>query len=189
MKKILILGSRGFLGSATLEHLESKGYCDVLGCVEDIRDKELIEPYFKNAEFVIHAAGETKRIQDETACQSINVWGTRNVIELCLENNCKLIHLGSTARKMAYGRSKEQSEKEVTEASGKGLKTIVLKLCPIVHLNDPLMKWGRRYPLEDLVRDIEGIIENHDFNRFKLIDYKQFKNEKSSRIYFSRTQV
>ena len=170
-----MLGARGFIGSHLLVYLESKGY-DVLGCTEDIRKIEAIEPYFKNADIVVHAAGEVKKTQDEEACHTTNVLGTRNVISLCLENKCNLIHLSSTARKMAYGKSKQASQQDVQDASTNlGLGAIVLRLCPIVKKDDPLMKWGRRYPMEDLLKDIENIIKDHDFNKFEVVDYQQFK--------------
>jgi len=189
-KRILMLGARGFLGSHLLVYLESKGF-DVLGCTEDIRNRDLIEPYFKNADIVINAAGETKKIKDRNACHTTNVLGTKNIIYLCLENNCKLIHLSSTSRKMAYGKSKQASQQDVQDAfTNLGLRAIILRLCPIVTLDDPLMVWGRRYPLEDLLRDIEKIIEKHDFNKFKLIDYQKFKHsqyEESSNLHKPRT--
>jgi len=181
MKKILILGYRGFIGHNLFMYLSSKGY-SITAITKDIRDKEEIRPYFEGMEFVIHAAGEAKKIQDEEACHFTNVLGTKNVIELCKEYHCKLIHFSSTAEKMAYGRSKQESQKMVEES---GLRTIILRLCPIVKLKDPLMKWGRRYPIEHLVEDVEWIIETHDFNN-EVVDYKQFKNEKSSRIHFAR---
>lgn len=160
-----------------MAHLQDKGF-DVLGCVEDIRNKELIDPYFKNAEFVIHAAGEVKKIHDREACHTTNVLGTKNVVELCVENKCKLIHLSSVTRHTPYGRSKQQSQQDVEDAAKNGLKVIILRLCPIVKRDDPLMQWGRRYPLEDLVKDIEGIIRNHYFDKYELVDYKQFKESR-----------
>lgn len=164
-------------------HLCSKGH-NITGLTKDIRDKEALRPYFSGIEFVIHAAGETKKINDEEACHSTNVLGTKNIIELCQEYRCKLIHFSSTARKTAYGRSKQESQKMVEES---GIKAIILRLCPIVKLDDPLMKWGRRYPIEHLVEDVEKIIENYDFKEIKVIDYKQFKNAKSFNLHFTRT--
>lgn len=181
MIKILVTSDRGFIGSKLSSFLEQKGY-EVLGLDEDIRDGELIAPYFMNVDFVIHTAGETQNQDNEELCHSTNVLGTKNVIESCIKNKCKLIHLSSTARKTAYGRSKQESQDDVKEATGKGLKAIILRLCPIVTLNDPLMVWGRRYPVEELIKDIEEIIRKHNFDKFELIDY-----EKSTHIRFPRT--
>jgi nucleoside-diphosphate-sugar epimerase len=173
---------KGFIGNSLFMHLTSKGY-NIIGITKDIRDKEALRPYFEGVEIVIHAAGESKKIKDEEACHSTNVLGTKNVIELCKEYHCRLIHFSSTAERMAYGRSKQESQKMVEDS---GLEAIILRLCPIVKLDDPLMKWGRRYPIEHLVEDVEMIIENHDFKDIKVVDYKQFKHEKSSHIYFPR---
>jgi nucleoside-diphosphate-sugar epimerase len=180
MKKILILGMKGFLGNNLFMHLTSKGY-NIIGITKDIRDKEALRPYFEGVEIVINAAGESKKIKDEEACHSTNVLGTKNIIELCTQYHCKLIHLSSTAMKMAYGRSKQESQKLVEDSK---IKYTILRLCPIVKLSDPLMKWGRRYPLEHLMVDIEKVIES-DFKN-KVIDYQQFKNEKSFNLYFPR---
>jgi nucleoside-diphosphate-sugar epimerase len=180
---IKILGSRGFIGSELLAYIEKIGY-EVEGVTEDIRDKEKLSPHLKDSEFIINAVGETKEQQNEELCHATNVLGTKNVVELCIEHDCKLIHLSSTARKTAYGRSKQESQKVVEEA--KGLRAVILRLCPIVKLDDPLMIWGKRYPIEELVKDIEFIIGTHNFKEVELIDYK---DEKSTDIYKSRTQV
>jgi len=182
-KRILILGSRGLIGSHLLSYLEGKGY-DVLGCVEDIRIREYIEPYFKNVEFVIHAAGETQDQNNEELCYATNVLGTKNIVELCIENGCKLIHLGSTARKLAYGRSKQMSQRLVENSVKDGLKVVILRLCPILKLDDPLSKTGRNYPVEALIVDIDMIIKEHNFDKFELRDYK---SEKSHNLHITRT--
>ena len=182
-KKILVLGSKGFIGSAVLSFLKERGH-DVFGVTDDIRNKKKIKPHLWNVDFVVHAAGESKDQNNEKLCFETNVIGTKNIIEACIENKCKLIHLSSTARKLAYGRSKQLSQQLVEDA--RGLRAVILRLCPIVTLDDPLMEWGRRYPLEDLVRDIEKIILTHDFKGRKVIDYKQFKKsqyEKSTNLH------
>lgn len=178
-----MLGTRGFIGSHLKSYLEERGY-DVLGCVEDIRVREYIEPYFKNAEFVINAAGETKDQNNEELCFATNVLGTKNIVELCIENGCKLIHLSSTARKLAYGRSKQESQKLVENAVKDGLKVVILRLCPILKLDDPLTKPGRNYPVEALVVDIDIIIMEHNFDKSELRDYK---SEKSINLHQPRT--
>jgi nucleoside-diphosphate-sugar epimerase len=169
MKRILLTSSKGFIGSNLFSFLEKRGF-DVLGLDEDIRDKEAMRPYFLNADLVVHTAGETQEQNNEELCHATNVVGTRNVVELCVEYGCKLIHLSSTARKLAYGRSKQEAQKLVEKA--KGLKVVVLRLCPIVKRDDPLMVPGKRYALEDLITDIEYIMLTNDFDNFKLIDYE-----------------
>jgi len=179
--KILLTGSKGFLGSNILAYFQKKCY-NIVGITEDIRDKEALRPYFKDAEFVIHSAGKTNDQNNEKICYEVNVLGTKNVVELCQEYGCKLIHFSSTARKTQYGKSKQESQKLVENA--KELKVVIMRLCPIVKMDDPLMVWGRRYPIENLVVDVENIILTHDFNK-ELIDYKKL-NEKLTNLRQSR---
>lgn len=182
-KRVLVTGYKGFIGSHIFSYLMERGY-DVLGLDEDIRDKESMRLYFLNVDLVIHAAGETQDQNNEELCHDINVLGTKNVIELCIEKGCKLIHLSSTARKLAYGRSKQESQQLVDNSVKDGLKAIVLRLCPILKLDDPLTIPGRNYSIEALVVDIDLIIMNNNFDEFEIVDYKEVikKYEKSPDI-------
>lgn len=182
MSKILVTGCRGFIGSELIKYLQEKHY-DVAGIDVDIRDANSLRPYFKNTEFVIHAAGKVKKgIPNPEIYYSINVLGTRNIIELCLENGLKLIHLGSVVAQkpfrteIAYCVSKLASQNLVERYSlQKGLKAIVLKLCVIYNRENDTGRRGARYPIEKLSADIENIIITHDFNKYKLIDYSNIR--------------
>lgn len=189
MKRILITGNKGFLGSNLYSYLEELGY-DVLGLDEDIRDKDAVRPYFIGTEIVIHAAAIVPKENEEPGRDyyGVNVLGTKNIAELCIENNCKLIYFSTTAKQRKYGKTKQEAQKLVETFASKGLKTVILRLCPIVKRDDPLMKWGRRYPIEYLVEDIENIIKTNDFDKFKLIDYKEVTRnyEESSDIHIAR---
>lgn len=168
MLKIIITGSHGFIGSRLLNYLKEKQY-DVVGVEEDVRNKETLRPYFKDAEFVIHAAAQTKETKDIDLYYQTNVDGTKNVVELCIENETKLIHLGTVARQRHYGVSKQQAQKVVEDNIKNGLKAVSLILCAIYpggERNDE-----KRYPLEKLISDIEEIIRTHDYNDYKLIKY------------------
>lgn len=168
MPKIIITGSHGFIGSRLLTYLKEKQY-DVTGVEQDVCNKEVLRPYFKNAEFVIHTAAQTKETKDINLYYQTNVDGTKNVVELCIENETKLIHLSTVARQRHYGVSKQQAQKVVENNLKNGLKAVSLVLCAIYPgggRNDQ-----RRYPLEKLISDIEEIIKIHDFNDYKLIKY------------------
>lgn len=179
MKKIAITGYKGFIGSNLTSFLNKKGY-DVIGIEADIRNKEALQfvfSFFKDIEFVIHTAGETKALDDEKLCYMTNVVGTQNIIDLCLEYGYKLIHLSSIARRQAYGRSKQKGQRLVERAClNNKLKAIILRLCSIVHKDDPLMKKGKRYSIEELVEDIENIIKNYNFNECGIFDYQYEKH-------------
>jgi nucleoside-diphosphate-sugar epimerase len=178
MSMILITGSRGFIGSELTFYFQNKGY-DALGINIDIRDKKELRPYFQNSTFVIHAAGKVKKgIPDQETYYSTNVLGTRNVIELCLENNCKLIHLSSIVadgpfiEEVPYAISKLASQNLVEDfCLNKNLKAITLKLCVIYSKENDTHRKGARYQIEKLLEDIENIINTYDFNIYKLIDY------------------
>jgi nucleoside-diphosphate-sugar epimerase len=176
MPKILVTGCKGFIGSQTISYLQEKGY-NVIGINEDIRIIEALRPYFKDAEFVIHTAGKVNgKIQSQDDYFAINVEGTENVIKLCVEYGCKLIHLSSIATEGLYGISKQKSQKIVEEYCLKhGLKAIILRLCVIYNQENNTRRPGARYPIERLVEDIENIINSHDYSKFKLIDYSNIR--------------
>lgn len=169
MKKIIVFGSRGFIGAYISNHLKECGY-DVISTTGDIREKEEIKQYFSKGNIVLNCAGETKNIQDYNACFSTNVEGAKNIAELCKENDCTMIHLSSTTRYTAYGRSKQKSQELIETQLKKGLSGVILRLCPIVTWDDPLMVLGKRYPLEELAKDIEKIIREEKFTG-EVVDY------------------
>lgn len=139
--KVVITGCRGFIGSALVKHLKA------IGMDVDIRDKEKMRPFFKDAEYVIHTAARTKD-RGLNDYYDINVEGTRNVVELCQEYGCKLIHLGTVATRGDYGKSKQQAQKIVDGYE----KSISLILCDISDKRN-------NYSLKELLEDIERIID------------------------------
>lgn len=116
MKKVLVTGGCGFIGKALTEELIKRGYeVDVIdnlsigkeakipeGCNfsgVDVRDIENTpdKPY----KYIFHLAA-LSRIQpsfkNPTWTFSVNVEGTRSVVEYALRNNSKLIYSGSSSR-------------------------------------------------------------------------------------------
>lgn len=177
MKKVLVTGARGFVGSRVVALLKSKGY-DVVEITEDIRNREALRSYFKDVNIVVHAAGQVKTTEVEVDYYSTNILGTANVAGLCLEVGCPLIHISSIETKGAYGLSKRVSEVLVEKYFvPKGLKAIVLKLCVIMEADT---RERQRYniawcQIDDLVEDIERIVRIHPFNEYELRDYKELK--------------
>lgn len=170
--KILVTGSRGFIGSELIKYFQRKSY-DIAGIDVDVRDKEALVPHFKNIEFVVHAAGKVKKgIPNPEIYHTINVLGTENVVQLCIENGCKLIHLSSVATEGEYGISKQVSQKLVEDyGKNRGLKTVILRLCVIYNQENDTGRRGARYPIERLSEDIENLIKFNDFDKYKLVDY------------------
>jgi UDP-glucose 4-epimerase len=116
MKKVLVTGGCGFIGYALTLELIKRGYdVDVIdnlsigrearipeGCTflgSDIRGMDNI--FDKPYDFIFHLAA-LSRIQPSfekpTQTFSVNVDGTRQVVEYAYKNKCKLIYAGSSSR-------------------------------------------------------------------------------------------
>jgi hypothetical protein len=162
-KGILITGCRGFIGSNLLDYLY-KGAYKPIGITEDIRDKEALRPYFKNIDIVIHTAAKLKEGTSDEEYYSVNVIGTKNVAELCMEYDCKMIHFSTVSNQGMYGKTKKEAQDIVEEYSKKGLKVIVLKL-PQIYKGEPIKN---AYPMEKLLDKIQYIIRFHDFSKYKI---------------------
>jgi UDP-glucose 4-epimerase len=116
MKKVLVTGGCGFVGHALTLELIKRGYevdvvdnlsigkeakipegCNFLG--GDIRAMDNIDdkPYV----YIFHLAALSRiqpSFQNPTQTFSVNVGGTRNVLDYAFQNKCKLIYSGSSSR-------------------------------------------------------------------------------------------
>jgi len=125
-KKILITGGTGFLGVHLARQFLSKGYRvtlfdmapldakDLIGKVTvvkgDIRKKDEIGEAIKGQDFVVHAAAALPIQRKKKLIFSVNVDGTRQVLESALSAKVKrLVFISTTA---VYGVPKHLPEKE-----------------------------------------------------------------------------
>jgi UDP-glucose 4-epimerase len=116
MKKVLVTGGCGFIGKALAKELIKRGYevdvidnlsigneakipegCNFLG--GDIRGMENIpnKPYT----YIFHLAALSRiqpSFQNPTQTFSVNVDGTKRVVDYAFKNKCKLIYAGSSSR-------------------------------------------------------------------------------------------
>ena len=128
MKKILITGGTGFMGVhlarkllkskylVTLFDLADLDAADLIGKVKvikgDIRDKTAIDKAIKGHEYVVHAAAALPIQLTKKSIYSVNIDGTRSVLEACLHHKVKrVVFISSTA---VYGVPKDLPEKETS---------------------------------------------------------------------------
>ena len=169
MGKLLITGGAGFIGSrlattaskdgwevsildnlstglqSNAESLEAK---DVKVHIGDIRDKSLVTDLVAKSTAVIHLAAQVSvplSIQNPKETMDINVKGTQNVIDSCLENGVKRLVVASSAAVYGeadslplnedaagqllspYAESKWANEQQIVEARSNGLEASCLR--------------------------------------------------------------
>lgn len=171
--RVLVTGGGGFLGSHIAKRLQARGdQVSVLGrrrythmgegiesIVCDIRDKTGVAAALKGCDAVFHSAAIPGVWGDFKKYHSINVEGTRNVIDGCLEHGVKKLIFTSSPSVVFgdsdlenvdesvpypqtylchYPETKAMAERMVVDANGKdGLATVSLR---------PHLIWGAGDP-------------------------------------------
>ncbi len=169
MNRALVTGGGGFVGLAVVRLLAARGVAvTVVGrhhypaaeaagarcLVGDIRDREFLRGAAKNHDTVFHVAAKAGIWGRRESYFSINVDGTRNVIDACLANGIRsLVHtstpsvvfdgkdLGGEDENLPYSsnplchyaETKIIAEKDVLAASSEQLKTAAIR---------PHLVWG-----------------------------------------------
>lgn len=177
---IIITGSTGFIGSRLISFLVKRGY-EVKGVNKEITDIDKLKPHFMNAEFVVHLAGKKPHSLSENKSNDmflVNVLGTMNVIRLCLENNSKLINISSSATESEYGITKVVAERLVRSYSEyQGLKAVTIRPVGIYDESAPDAPpyINKNYPMGRLLQDIENIISNYSFLKYKVFETRNLQ--------------
>lgn len=127
-RSILVTGATGFIGRHLLANLIKDGLiiyaltrqtASYLSEYKDVRviqgniTEDIIVPY--GVDTIYHCAGV---ILNQDLMESVNVSGTRKVVEAAMKNNCRMIHLSSAG---VVGRPKTDYIDENTECSPQSL--------------------------------------------------------------------
>ena len=129
--KILVTGSNGFVGKNLIIQLRNMGYADILEFDKDT-EKNLLDVYTQNCEFVFHLAGVNRPIEEKEFMEG-NFGFTSELLALLKKHNNKspiLISSSIQAEKdNPYGISKKAGEELLFDYSKEtGVKTFVYRL-------------------------------------------------------------
>ena len=181
MKKLLVTGGAGFIGSrlatiasntgwnvivlanystglhSIVQSLQSKGIEVNIG---DIRDKSLVASLVATSTAVVHLAAQVSvplSLENPEETMEINVQGTQNVIDSCLENSVTRLVVASSAAVYGeaetlplkeeaagnllspYAESKWANEQQIIEARSNGLQASCLRFFNVYGPRNPLI--------------------------------------------------
>lgn len=173
---ILVTGGTGFLGSELIKQLTDSGLPvralkrnqskvpkillnnDLITWVNaDINETEALADAFESITQVYHcAAFVSLNDKDKKQLFHVNIKGTANVVNMCLQYQCKLLHVSSIAalgeakkglcineenffqydtKIYAYGLSKYEAEMEVWRGIHEGLQAVIVNPSVIIGKN------------------------------------------------------
>jgi len=173
---ILVTGGTGFLGAELLKQLTDKGLAVralkrekskipsliqdnalIDWFIADINEPATLQEAFEGITQVYHcAAFVSLSSKHKKQLFHVNIDGTSNLVNLCVENNCRLLHVSSVAalglakkgkqisekdfweydsKAHAYGLSKYEGEMEVWRGINEGLDAIIVNPSVIIGRN------------------------------------------------------
>jgi UDP-glucose 4-epimerase len=212
MKKVLVTGGAGFIGSHTIDELLNKGYgvfvLDNLSTgylknlnnkkinfvKADIQDKKVVDKIMKKVDFVIHLAAiasVSESVKNPIKTHDVNVTGTLNIFISALENNVKKVVYASSAAVYGNNTNIPLSESEISDpVSPYGLhKSLNEKYAELLNKNKQTEFIGLRYfniygPRQSLTGGYPAVIPNFCLNILKNKTVTIFGDGKQYRDFF-----
>lgn len=164
---ILVTGGTGFIGSTLIQHLIASGksvralkrlhstiptilqHQDTIEWVDgDLLDYFSLKDAFKGITQVYHCGAKVSYVSsDKKQLMRVNIEGTTHIVNLCLANACRLVHVSSIAalgddekgktitektpwvwnkEKSNYSISKYEAEREVWRGISEGLDAVIV---------------------------------------------------------------
>jgi len=182
--KILVTGSRGFIGSALVKELQRRGHFVkefdlILG--DDLRKKQHCSKAVKGMEIVIHLAALLEETASLSDLREVNVKGTENLLEASAKERIKQFIFLSTVGvmggiKQKVSESAPLNPKTKYEKSKAEAEKIVLnsqELLPITILRSAMVLGPNSYWKEIISLIKKGFpIIGSGKNNFQIIYYK-----------------
>lgn len=195
MKKVLVTGGAGFIGSHTVDELLNKGYevfvLDNLSTgyldnlknkkikfIEgDIQDKKTVDSVMKKVDYVIHLAAVAsvfESVKNPIKTHEVNVTGALNIFVSALENKVKKVIYASSAAVYGNNTNIPLSEDEILNpVSPYGLhKSLNEKYAQLFNQNKQTEFIGLRYfnvygPRQSLTGGYPAVVPNFCLNILK----------------------
>jgi len=187
MKSVLVTGGTGFVGSnlaialrtagcdvrilrRRTSDLRAIGNADVQHFLGDIRDGRAVRQAVKGCDTVFHTAAVISHWRAERDLMfAVNIQGTANIVDACLESGAKLVHTSSIAAigyepdgrpademtrfnwdgfDIGYRISKFRAEQEVFRGVKQGLAAVIVNPANVIGPRDIHFHGGR------IIRDV-----------------------------------
>lgn len=217
-KSALITGGSGYFAESLVKKLLDQGFeCSILDINKpskdiiekvtyyqvDIRDKDGVSDACKNIEYIFHNVAQVPLAKDKELFESVNNYGTKNIIQSGLRNNCKhLVYTSSSAifgvpdanpvtertiprPQEAYGEAKLKGEQVCIKNRKRGMQISIIRPRTILGhgrlgIFQILFEWiyeGKKVPVFDKGENLYQFIHTDDLADACILAAKKGEDE------------